>query len=188
MSKPDSATALDRREFLKLSTATLALLGTGALTASLAGCAKNQPPASGYAFLREGDLKLFAALAPVVLGATLPMENRARHIETVLKGIDATCQRVYSPSQKALYQLFDLLETPLTRRLAAGVASPWDEASADQVQQFLSRWSGSSIGLFNGGYRALTKFITGTWFGTPAGLAAAGYPGPWKPMFDAVNV
>ena len=45
----------------------------------------------------------------------------------------------------------------------------------------------SSISLFNAGYRGLIKFITGAWVGTDAGLKSAGYPGPWKPMFDVVN-
>ena len=181
------ATALHRRDFLKLSVGSVALLSAGALTASLAGCAKTQTPAKGYAFLRDADLALFAALTPVVLGSTLPTQDRAAHIERVLKGVDATALRTLLPTQKALYQLFDLLSTGLTRRLTTGVSKPWAEADPAEVQAFLIRWQSSSIGLFNAGYRGLTKFITGAWVGTDAGLKAAGYPGPWQPMFDAVN-
>lgn len=182
-----SAATLHRRDFLKLSAGSAALLSLGAATATLAGCASKEPPAEGYQFLRPADLTLFAALAPAVLGSTLPAEGRAAHIESVLKGIDATAIRVLEPTQKALYQLFDLLNGGLTRRLAAGVSKPWAEAEPEAVQAFLARWQGSSIGLFNGGYRALTKFITGAWVGTEAGLKAAGYPGPFQPMFDVVN-
>lgn len=182
-----AAAALHRRDFLKLSAGSAALLSAGALTATLAGCAKSQTPASGYVFLRDADLALFAALTPAVLGSTLPGQDRAAHIERVLKGIDATAARVLLPTQTALYQLFDLLNTGLTRRLTTGVSKPWAEADPAQVQAFLVRWQTSSIGLFNAGYRGLTKFITGAWVGSDAGLRAAGYPGPWQPMFDAVN-
>ena len=181
------AMALHRRDFLKLSAGSAALLSAGALTATLAGCAKVQTPAKGYAFLRDADLALFAALTPVVLGSTLPVADRAAHIERVLQGVDATAARVLLPSQKALYQLFDLLNTGLTRRLTTGVSKPWAEAEPEQIAAFLSRWQQSSISLFNAGYRGLTKFITGAWVGTDAGLKAAGYPGPWQPMFDTVN-
>ena len=181
------AMALHRRDFLKLTAGSAALLSAGALTATLAGCAKTQTPASGYAFLRDADLALFAALTPAVLGSTLPEQDRAAHIERVLKGVDATGARVLLPTQKALHQLFDLLNTGLTRRLTTGVSKPWAEAEPAQVEAFLTRWQTSSISLFNAGYRGLTKFITGAWVGTDAGLKAAGYPGPWQPMFDAVN-
>ena len=181
------AMALHRRDFLKLSAGSAALLSAGALTATLAGCSKQQLPASGYAFLRDADLALFAALTPAVLGSALPAQDRAAHIERVLQGVDATAARVLLPAQTELYKLFDLLNTGLTRRLTTGVLKPWAEAEPAQVTAFLIRWQTSSIGLFNAGYRALIKFITGAWVGTDAGLKSAGYPGPWQPMFDAVN-
>ncbi len=185
--RPTPPAALHRRDFLKLSAGSAALLSVGALTATLAGCSKQQAPASGYAFLRDADLALFAALTPAVLGSALPAQDRAAHVERVLRGVDATAIRLLLPSQTALYQLFDLLNTGLTRRLAAGVSSPWASTEVTQVEAFLRRWQTSRIGLFNAGYRGLTKFITGAWVGTDAGLAVTGYPGPWQPMFDAVN-
>jgi len=181
------AAALHRRDFLKLSAGGAALLSAGAFTATLAGCAKQEAAASGYRFLRPADLQLFAALAPAVLGATLPVDGRPAHIESVLKGVDATAARLLLPAQTELYKLFDLLNGGLTRRLTTGVSKPWAEADSAQVEAFLLRWQTSSIGLFNAGYRALIKFITGAWVGTEAGLKAAGYPGPYKPMFDTVN-
>lgn len=180
-------TALHRRDFLKLSAGSAALLSAGAFTATLAGCAKHQPPAKGYSFLRPEDLLLFTALAPAVLGSTLPEQDRAKHIEAILRGIDATATRVLLPTQKALYQLFDLLNGGLTRRLTTGVTQPWAETTPAQAEAFLARWQTSSISLFNAGYRGLIKFITGAWMGTEAGLKAAGYPGPYQPMFNVVN-
>jgi hypothetical protein len=183
----ESASTIDRRTFLKLSTGSALLLSGGALTATLAGCASATPPAAGYRFLREADVVLFRALAPPVLDTLLPVADRARHLDTLTHLIDDTGVSLLAPTQKALRQLFDLLNTGLTRRLAAGVGQPWDQASPEEITAFLARWQASSIGLFNAGYRALTKFIIGAWAGTPEGLKALGYPGPWKPMFDAVN-
>ncbi len=182
-----AVSTMHRRDFLKLSAGSAALLSAGALTATLAGCAKREAAAGGYRFLRPADLMLFTALAPAVLGSTLPAQGRAAHVESVLKGIDATAARLLLPAQTELYKLFDLLNGGLTRRLATGVSKPWAAADPAEVDAFLARWQGSSIGLFNAGYRALTKFVTGAWVGTDAGLKAAGYPGPYRPMFDAVN-
>lgn len=186
---PAAATtvSMDRRGFLKLSVGSAALLSTGALTASLAGCSSGAPPAAGYGWLRQLDIELLTALAPAALGATLPVQGRAEHISGILKGIDGLCLVLSVPNQKPLRQLLDLLNAGLTRRLAAGVGKPWRKVSADEAAVFLSRWRDSSIGLFNAGYRGLSKLIVGTWLGMDAGLAATGYPGPWKPMFDAVN-
>jgi len=187
MNPASGATALGRRDFLKLSAGSSALLSAGAFTAGLAGCAKHEPPAAGYRFLRPGDLALFAAIGPVVLGSSLPTENREAHLATLLKAIDAAGVPLQAPGQKMVYQLFDLLETGLTRRLTTGVSKPWAEADPVEIKAFLDRWQHSSIGLFNGGYRALTKFVIGSWIGTPQGLKSVGYPGPWAPMFAAVN-
>lgn len=189
MRKPASTHdfAIDRRSFLKLSTGSALLLSGGALTATLAGCAGSTPPAAGYRFLREADVLLFRALSPTVLDTLLPVTDRPKHLDTLTHLIDDTGAHLLAPTQKALRQLFDLLNTGLTRRLAAGVGTPWDQASPDDITAFLVRWQNSSIGLFNAGYRALTKFIIGAWAGTPEGLKALGYPGPWKPMFEAVN-
>lgn len=179
--------ALHRRDFLKLSAGSAALLSAGALTATLAGCSRDGTPASGYAFLRQADLVLFTALVPAVLESCWPASDRAAQTEAILKAIDATAVRCLAPTQKALRDLFDLLNTGLTRRLAAGVGKPWAEVTPDEAQAFLARWQSSRLGLFNAGWRALTKFITGSWIGSPQGLAAAGYPGPMQPMFNAVN-
>jgi len=187
MNPASGATALGRRDFLKLSAGSAALLSAGAFSATLAGCSQDQPPAAGYRFLRAPDIKLFIALAPVILDTTLPIENRASSLDALAKGIDGGCALLQAPLQKTLRQLFDLLNTGLTRRLTTGVSEPWEQASEAEIRAFLQRWENSSIGLFNSGYRALTKLVAATWFAGPVGLAAAGYPGPWAPMFDAVN-
>ena len=180
-------TALHRRDFLKLSMGSAALLSVGALTAGLSGCAKHESPAEGFAYLRPDDVALFAGLIPVMLGKLLPQERRDHHIQTLLPGIDVTGNGLQAPGQKALRQLFDLLNTGLMRRLTTGVSKPWQQAEAAEISAFFDRWSSSRIGLFNGGYRALNKLIVGGWVATPEGYRAVGYPGPWQPMYEAIN-
>ncbi|MDP3859210.1 MAG: hypothetical protein Q8Q73_15755 [Stagnimonas sp.] len=187
MNPASGATELGRREFLKLSAGSAALLSAGAFSATLAGCAKHEAPAAGYRFLRSGDIALFAAIAPVVLGSSLPSEQREVHLATLLKAIDGAGVPLQAPGQKMVYQLFDLLNTGLTRRLTTGVSKPWPQAEPAEIAVFLDRWQNSSIGLFNAGYRALSKFVIGSWIGTPQGLKAVGYPGPWAPMYAAIN-
>lgn len=178
---------IGRRDFLKLSAGSAALLSAGALTAGLAGCARSEPPAPGYRTLRPGDVALFAALAPVMLGPAWPAQDRERHRATLLQAIDGSCTLLAPAGQKMLRQLFDLLDGGLTRRLATGVSKPWAAASEAEIAHFLERWRDSSLGLFNAGYRGLNKLITGNWYALPTGLASTGYPGPWAPMYAAVN-
>lgn len=186
MTTTASAT-LSRRDFLRLSAAGSLLLATGALTAGLSGCARSEPPAPGYRTLRPGDVALFTALAPVVLGPALPAEAREQHLSSLLQSIDGSCTLLAPAGQKTLRQLFDLLDGGLTRRLATGVSKPWAAASEAEIGRFLERWRDSSLGLFNAGYRGLNKLIVANWYALPAGLASTGYPGPWAPMYAAVN-
>jgi len=55
------------------------------------------------------------------------------------------------------------------------------------VQAFLERWRLSSFALLNGGYRALIKLVSGSFYGTPAGWAAANYPGPPPGPYQVFN-
>ena len=66
----------------------------------------------------------------------------------------------------------------VTRRLLAGVGSPWLEASAKSVQGFLARWRGSRFALLRSAYAALHELIMAAWYGNPAAWARIGYPGP----------
>ncbi|EIT71176.1 MULTISPECIES: hypothetical protein [Hydrocarboniphaga] len=176
-----------RRDFLKLGFTGSALLAGGALTAGLSGCSRAIEPAAGYRFLRSGDAALFAAIAPAILGGALPQNGRAAHLQALLQRLDGTCSHLQSPAHTQLRQLFDLLDAGLTRRLTTGVSAPWAQAESAQVQRFIERWRSSSVGLFNSGYRVLAKLVTASWMQTEGGQRACGYPGPWAPMFAAVN-
>lgn len=181
---------LSRRSVLKLGVAGSVALGATSLVGGLAGCGKReQAIAQGFTFLRDADVVLFRALTPVVLGSALPADAAlaaARTAET-LKRLDIACLLLGPPSQAEVYKLFDLLHMRLTRWLTTGVGAPWNEASVEDIARFLERWRGSSIGLFNAGYRLLTKLVAASYYGIPETFEMAGYPGPLDFVYKAVN-
>ncbi len=166
----------------------LLLAGAGA-TAVLSGCARRSESTSqGFQFLRDADLPLLHAIVPAVLGSMLPPAGaeRDRVVDDLLHRIDLSGYRLGPPAQKALGQLFDLLNLRATRWALTGI-SAWEEATPQQMQAFLERWRTSSFGLLVAGYRALVKLVSGAFFGTPAGWAAANYPGPPPGPYSVFN-
>lgn len=176
---------LDRRDFLKLSLTGSAMLAAGGAVATLSGCSgRSEPPAQGYFFLRTADVTLFTALLPQLL-SSMPLD--AANFSEVLRRIDGACVLAQAPAQAQLRKLFDLLNTGLTRRLTTGVRGDWSHASAEDIRAFLQRWRNSSIGLFNASYRVLVKLACVSYFSLPVSRQVSGYPGPWAPMYQAVN-
>ncbi len=180
---------LTRRAFLKLGVAGGVALGTTSLMAGLTGCGKReQAIAQGFAFLRDADVQLFRALTPVVLGDALP-QGEAREpltAETLLR-LDAACFMLEPNAQAELVKLFDLLHLRVTRWLTTGVSAPWAEAETADIESFLTRWHGSSIEVFNAGYRVLTKLVAASYYAIPQTWPIAGYPGPLKAVYTLVN-
>lgn len=178
-----------RRTLLQTGLFGSLLLGAAGATATLSGCTgRTEATAAGFRFLRDADLPFLRALVPGVLGSLLPAAGmeRDRLLDDLLHRIDLSGYRLGLPSQKALAQLFDLLNMRLTRRLMAGIG-PWEESTPQQVQAFLERWRSSSFAVLNTGYRALIKLVAGSFYGTPAGWAAANYPGPPAGPYQVFN-
>lgn len=178
-----------RRSLLQLGLFGSALLATAGTTASLSGCTgRTESAAAGYQFLRDADLPLLRALVPGTLASLLPAAGaeRERLIDDLLQRIDLSGHRLGHPNQKALLQLFDLLNLRLSRWALTGVGA-WEQATPEQVQQFLERWRLSAFSLLNAGYRALIKLVAGAFYGTPAGWAAANYPGPPPGPYQVFN-
>lgn len=172
--------AMDRRQFLKLSMASsVALVSTSAVV-SMTGCSESAPAAdSGWLVLREGDRKLLAALLPVNLKGAFPTEPAAKAdaIQNCLQYLDKAVYGLGSANAKQLTDLFNLLNFAPTRGLLAGVWSSWENASEEEIDNFLNRWRNSSLGLLNLGYNGLNKLMCAVWFGQPQAWAQVGYPG-----------
>jgi hypothetical protein len=133
-----------------------------------------------YAVLRAKDRSVLAAVAPVMLAGALPAGDREREqaIVAVIRGVDRAVSGLPPGVQEEVAELFALLGFPLTRRLLAGVGSPWLQASAESVQGFLERWRASRLALLRSAYAALHELIMAAWYGNPAAWARIGYPGP----------
>ena len=133
-----------------------------------------------YAVLSAKERTVLASVAPVMLAGALPADpaERERAVVEVIRGVDRAVSGLPPSVQEEVAQLFALLGFPLTRRLLAGVGSPWLEASPEAVQRFLERWRASPFALLRSAYAALHELIMAAWYGNPAAWPAIGYPGP----------
>jgi hypothetical protein len=178
-----------RRSLLQVGLLGSLLLGAAGLGAGLSGCTqRSEAAAAGYKFLRDADLSMLQAVVPAVLASLLPAAGaeRDRQLDDLLHRVDMSGYRLDPPARKALAQLFDLLNLRPTRWALTGVGD-WEQASPAQLQAFLERWRLSSVGLLNAGYRAVVKLVSGAFYGTPAGWAAANYPGPPPGPYQVFN-
>ena len=154
-----------RREFLKTGLA-------GGLLLNVAACAR--PAENG------GRARVLRALIPVMLAGALSSQtdDAARQVNRTLSGVETAIGGLSLAAQKEIGELFDLLAFPFTRMLAAGLWSPWEDATPTSLNAFLDSWRHSRFDLLNSGYAALHDLILGTWYAQPESWAAIGYPGP----------
>ncbi|MDP1540097.1 MAG: twin-arginine translocation signal domain-containing protein [Moraxellaceae bacterium] len=172
------AAGLSRRSFLKTSAMGGMLLATGSSAAVLTGCAKVEPQ-NGYDFLRAQDIAVLTALTPVVLADVFPTDDTApKAIEDVLRSIDQFIYATGPSSMAAIQELFDLLSMPPARWTLCRLWKDWPEASPAELEAFLQRWKGSSVGLLRAGYGGLAKIITAAWYLLPQSWEAIDYNGP----------
>ena len=171
---------MDRRNFLKLGLASsIALSGIG-LTATLTGCSGSVPASSEWKVLREQDRIFLRSIAPAMLHGALPADDLARTqgIENMLRYMDLAIHNLGPHNEKQMTDLFMLVDMRVTRGLATGVWSKWQDASEADIDQFLNRWRNSSISLLRLAYNGLNKLMAATWYGQPAAWSSAHYPGP----------
>ena len=169
--------ALSRRGVLKIGLCAGAFLATAGLGASLSGCSSSTP-ASGFALLRSSDLPFLRALVPVLLEGAASAEAVAAGIEDTLKQLDYSLQHLSPEMLKLTQQLFDVLGMAVTRGPLTGIWGSWENASAEQIRNFLQRWENSYLNLLRMGQGSLLKLVIMAWYFRPAAWAHCGYPGP----------
>ena len=81
-------------------------------------------------------------------------------------------------SRRELAELFALLSLAAGRRMFAGVASPWSEASRAEIDAVLAAWQSSGWSLKRTAYDALHQLVLAAWYANPRSWPAIGYPGP----------
>jgi hypothetical protein len=164
---------MQRRKLLQIgAAASLTLIAVGGGLVLLR-------PGTPAAELSADSRALFTAVAQAVLDGALPSGAArsaalAAHIERVQQTI-----RGFAPEvQKELAQLLGILCTAPGRRLLAGLATPWEAATVDEVQQSLQAMRTSRLATRQQVYHALRDITNGAYFSDPAAWPAIGYPGP----------
>lgn len=169
--------ALSRRGLLKFSLGATAFLATAGLGASLSGCSSSTP-ASGFAILRRGDLLFLRALIPVLLDGAVPAEKMSHAVDSTLANLDNGLNHLSPEMLKLTQQLFDVLGLTVTRGPLTGVWGSWENASADEIRQFLDRWENSSLDLLRMGHSSLLQLVMMAWYSRQESWGHCGYPGP----------
>ncbi|CAI8790026.1 Twin-arginine translocation pathway signal protein [Pseudomonas sp. IT-P258] len=169
--------ALSRRGLLKFSLGATAFLATAGLGASLSGCSSSVP-ANGFVTLRSGDLLFLRALIPVMLEGAAITERMPEAVEGTLKSLDYNLAHLSPEMLKLTQQLFDVLGMAVTRGPLTGIWGSWENASADDIRQFLNRWENSSLSLLRMGHSSLLQLVMMAWYGRKESWAHCGYPGP----------
>ncbi len=168
---------LSRRGLLKVGLFGTAFLATAGVTATLSGCSASTP-ASGLAVLRASDLPFLRALIPVLLEGAVAPELMPRAIDGTVQSLDYSLDRVSPELLKLTVQLFDVLAMPITRGPLTGIWGSWENASGEDLRNFLGRWQNSSIGLLKMGHSSLLQLVMMAWYGRPESWVHCGYPGP----------
>lgn len=165
---------LTRRQFIKVGIAGAALLAAVRyLDRPLAA------PAVSYRVLDEKSAAIVRSLVPVVLAGSLGDEaTRARNVADVVAAFDRAVSGLAPAVQEELAQLFSFLSFAPSRIAFAGLWTRVDEATAENLKAFLTRWRHSRFNLQRQGYEALTQLIQAAWYGNEASWSAIGYPGP----------
>jgi hypothetical protein len=170
---------LTRRQFIKV--------GLGGAVVLAAVRFLDRPlaaPAAGFRVLDAEATRMVTALVPVVLAGALPAEPaaNARAIRETVEAFDRAVAGLTASVQEEVAQLFSFLGFAPTR-IFAGLWVPVEEATAEELQTFLTRWRFSTFQLQRAGYAALTQLIQASWYGNTAAWTTIGYPGP--PALDA---
>ncbi|AZC21354.1 MULTISPECIES: hypothetical protein [Pseudomonas] len=171
--------ALSRRGLLKIGLCASAFLATAGLGASLSGCSASTP-ANGYAILRSNELPFLRALIPVMLEGAVAVDRMSAAVDGALVNLDNALNHLSPEMLKLTQQLFDVLGMAVTRGPLTGIWGSWENASAEDIRNFLSRWENSYLSLLRMGHASLLQLVMMAWYTRPESWAHCGYPGPPK--------
>ena len=165
---------MQRRTLLKLGAASAALLTVVGGTAALV-----QPGLDQGALAASGRM-VFHSIGLGVLDKTLPEQPDAKEaaLSGLLSRIDVLISALPAHAQGELSQLLAILATAAGRLALTGLALPWPEASALQVQAALQGMRLSSLAVRQQAYAALHDITAGAYFSEASTWPMLGYPGP----------
>jgi len=172
--------AVSRRTFLKIGVASACVLVAARVLDREVFVLGEARGSLDLRALSNKDAACIAALAGAVLKSILPDDAAARlvAINEVVEAFDRTVAGLSPAVQTEMEELLSLLTFSVTRRFVAGVAKPWDQASEQDVSNFLDGWRQSRFALLQQGYQALVRVIMACWYGNPLSWGKIGYTGP----------
>lgn len=124
-----------------------------------------------YQFSTDDDRIIIAAIAPVMIGIAVPVQE-------VVRGFDVAVAGLPPAVQGEVHQLLGLLRFPVTRALVAGIRHPWHAASPQEISAFLARWRYSDLVKLRSAYDALHQLVMAAWYAGSSSWTAIGYAGP----------
>lgn len=132
--------------------------------------------------LAPDALAVITAITPVFLEGALPGDRAAASaaVQNTVADVGVAIAGLPPAAQEELGQLFALLGFPPARIALARVASPWAQASRNEIAAFLDHWRTSRFLLLHSAYSALHQLVFAAWYGNPEAWPAIGYPGPPK--------
>lgn len=165
---------MKRRTLLKLgavSTAVLIVAG---------GAAVLMEPGLHQGRMSAGGRQMFASVARAILDGTLPPEPKAGQaaLEAMLDRLEGLAQALPPHVQAELSQMISLLCLGAGRRLLAGLATDWPQASVLEVQQALQSMRMSRLAPRQQIYHGLHDIVGAAYFSDASTWGAMGYPGP----------
>ncbi|MGQ3051363.1 MAG: hypothetical protein ACT6S0_06235 [Roseateles sp.] len=164
---------MQRRGLLKLGLGAAVVIGVAG-----AGIALIRPGLVDSR-LSPGSRKLMRAAAQGVLGELLPPAGAAREaaLDAQLARLDAFLVGMPAHTRKELSDALGLLGTAAGRYALVGLSKPWDEASAEDIQQAFNAMRLSSSNTRQQVYHALRDLNAIAFFTEPGNWLTAGYPG-----------
>ena len=163
-----------RRSWLKLS------LGAAAVLAVGGGAVALIEPAWRDGRLTAAGRRVFMHAGRAFLDGSLPTEDaqRARSLAGFLDRVDALVAALPTHAQRELSQLLSLLATSPGRRVLAGLAPEWNDATVHEIRQALQAMRLSPHALRQQAYQALHDIAGSAYFSDPDTWTVLGYPGP----------
>lgn len=183
---PNHEPALNRRSFLKLGVVGSSVLAGAGIIGSLQGCSSHTVENDALAgthtltFLRKKDAIILSAVAPAVLKGNFPTDpaKRQQVLDQLMIDIDDFIVHTTAGTQKQVHELFDLLYMAPFRVMVAGLWPSWQEASVEEVSEFLEGWQTSRFNMLRQGYVLLSQLPSLMYYDQPANWTDDIYPGP----------
>jgi len=169
-----------RRSFLKVSAATLVVIGAGGWVASHIADRGAKARLAKTVHLNAQAQAMLAKLADAMLDGALPPDGAAREraIDGVIAAADLAVAALPPYLRKETLDLFGLLGAAPTRALLVGQWTGWADASRADVAAMLDGLRTSGASLRRAVYMGLHDIVIGSYYASAGTWRDIGYPGP----------